>query len=71
MRLLALRFDPGLGPGMPFRFGAGAGGARVLDGVLVPLATGADVDSDGFSEGGWSTGAATDGFEDEVDLARD
>ena len=72
MRLLAPRFVPGFGPGMPLRFGAGTGGASVLEGALVSLAADVVFDSEGlFSEAGGSTGGTTDGFDDEMDLERD
>jgi hypothetical protein len=56
---------------MPFRFGTADGGAKVLDGVLVPFAADVVLVSDGFSEEVGSTAAGrTDGLDEEADFER-
>lgn len=55
-----VRFDdallePGLGPGIPFRFIAVAGGASEPVAVGVPFVAGVGLESEGISEGEGST----------------
>ena len=69
-------FEPGLGPGMPFRFTCTGGGARVLDGVLAPPLTGRGVaaESAGVSMGVGSTAGTAGvsvGAEEEGDEVED
>lgn len=59
MRFDAPLFEPGFGPGMPFRFNTVVGGASELAVVVVPLASGVALESEGFSEGDGSTTWAT------------
>ena len=74
-RVAAPLFAPGFGPGTPFRFPPAAGGARLLDGVLVPLAAaGVSADSAGVSTAGlgavtWAMGVSDEAvdFDDCVD----